>query len=142
MAKTLATIVVAGALALGGAGCYTKSSENHTPKNEFTNQAQPQYQTGNISGTIIGIDEDSFAMSTMYGGTSFEFEHFRIEALDGKTYKFIFPGPSNYQVGDKVDFQYRAQQQVSYRDLLNDGTVGDLYSLQDGFFNVDGVIQR
>jgi len=144
--KTLTSIVLAGALALFGAGCGSKSSETPASGNASTAQTKMQYDIKKVYGRIVSIDEDSFAMGAFYKGANFEFEHFRIEATDGKTYKLIFPGPSNYQVGDTVHFQYKAQPRISYQDLLNVGTAKNKddkgWLLQDGFFEADGLIQR
>jgi len=139
--KTLTSIVLAGALALGGA-CYdTKSNENNIPQKEYQN-IQKEYQIKNISGKIVSIDEDSFAMGADWKGANFEFEHLRVEATDGKIYKLIFPAPSNYQVGDSVNLQYRAQRRVSCQDLINEGAERLVsWPLQLCSFEVDGLIQ-
>lgn len=128
--KTLTATVLSLALGLNITGC---------DKGNGPQQIQPQPHF--LSGKIISIDEDSFAVGHGRGGANFKFEHFRIEASDGKTYKLIFPGPSNYQVGDAVDFRYKAQSKISYMDLINE--IGkDLYLYQDGFFDADGLILR
>jgi len=124
-------LTLAGVLAIGGIGCDGKLSENK----------KQQYQTKNISGKIINLDEDSFVLDI---GGNFEFEHFRIESPDGRVYKLIFPGPSNYNVGDDVDFTYKIQNRISYLDLatLANPEFRRGYPNQDGFFEVDGIIQR
>ena len=78
----------------------------------------------------------------------------RIRASDGKVYRLIFPGPSNYQVGDKVDFASDSRTRVTYKELAEitykekvDRKGGEVERcsrcvMQDGYFDVDGVIKR
>ncbi|MBI2547793.1 hypothetical protein HYW21_00415 [Candidatus Woesearchaeota archaeon] len=140
----ITSLALAGVLALGGVGCAQKSTEN-TPTGNSSVQTQPQYPIRQISGKIVGIDEDSFAIRNHYYGANFEFEHLRIETSDGKIHKLIFPGPSNYQTGDSVDLQYREQERVPYVDLIKESTGfehPESFLCQNGFFEVDGLIQR
>lgn len=130
-------------------GCYpngTNNSESNIRKNKSV-QIEPQHETKKISGKIVDIDEDSFAIGYNWRGANFEFEHFRIKASDGKVYKIIFPGPSNYDVGDEVDFQYRTQQRINYQDLIKDyeetkGTIYHVFPMQEGYFDADGIVAR
>lgn len=116
--------------------------------------------TESISGKITHIDEDSFVvyMASAQSGASanFEFEHLRIKADDGerKIYQLIVPGPTNYLIGDSVSLQYKPLKRVTYEDLTLEGCGEALIrfgsgikhsncpSLQRGYFNVDGIVQR
>jgi len=93
-------------------------------------------------GEITSIDEDSFAIGMGNRGANFEFENIRIKDLDGKTNKFILPGPSNYEVGDKVTFEYYPKSRISYKELLEIDKVGSTIPLQKGYFDIKGIIKR
>jgi len=149
--QTLGTIVIGLALGLGACDYYDKGKKPQAIQN--IQQVPPSYQTKNITGKIVNIDEDSFAISGYKAGVNFEFEHFRIKASDGKIYKLIFPGPSNYQVGDEVDFAYKPQSQIDFQDIIYASDKNELYShennyaptvslIQEGYFNADGIIPR
>lgn len=128
--------MIALGLTLGLSNCK-KPQEKDSGKNLL--------QRNNISGKIVDIDEDSFGIAH-HGGSNFEFEHMRIKALDGKIYKLIFPGPSNYIVGDEVNFQYYQTPRVSYKELCRYGREKTSLiipvPMQKGYFDIDGVIVR
>lgn len=136
--------IITGGLVLAGlAGLIGCAPANYQHDTAETQQVQ-QYQTREFSGKIINIDEDSFAMYSGYAGANFEFEHFRVETPNGSIYKLIFPGPSNYLVGDEADFEYIPQTRVSYAELGHyKGDFGAFASpLQKGYFDIDGIIVR
>ena len=59
----------------------------------------------------------------------------------------LFPGPSNYQVGDHVKFKYEPMTILSFKELVgNYGiSIGEnpvMSPLQRGYFNIDGLIKR
>ncbi len=138
--KALGAIVLG--LTFGLVGCV-KSTETSQKEKQETTQVQPQNQTKRISGKIINIDEDSFAIGSSFRqGANFEFEHMRIKASDDKIYRLLFPGPSNYQVGDEVDFQYKEQSKISFKDLFRNFKESQIYLLQEGYFDADGIIIR
>lgn len=136
--KTLGTIVLSLALGMTSVSCLNRDEFHQV----IPMAQQSQSQIKSISGKITSIDEDSLAIRGGDAGANFEFEHFRIEATDENTYKLIFPGPSNYQVGDFVEFQYLPQTRVSYADLISAGGMSSYYLWQKGYFDVDGLIQR
>ena len=133
--KTLGTIVLGLAIGLGGCG------GDSTETSQQTTQVQSQDQIRKISGEIVDIDEDSLAVGMYYAGANFEIEHMRIKASNGKIYRLLFPGPSNYQVGDKVDFQYKEQSRISFEELLK-SFEEPKYNFQNGYFDIDGIIMR
>jgi len=155
--KILTSIALAGALALGGAGCDcdTRNNESHTPDNPSTTQTQPQYQTRNISGKIINVDEDSFPIWAKYGygggGANFQYELIRVQDGKGNVKQLLSPMPTGYQVGDDVTFNYTERQSITFSDLWRDygnhqegqGDYGGQrgFVLQKGKISMDGLLQ-
>ncbi len=104
--------------------------------------AQRQEEIRTVYGKIVDIDEDSFAIGGLYKGANFDFENLFVEA-DGKIYRLVYPGPSNYRVGDSVTFHYKPRPLVFYKDILNEGERTrhhGFFTLQDGSFRADGII--
>lgn len=143
--KTLGVIVLALTIGfgLGGGGCGKQVRASAKPGSIYTQQ---QYQTKKISGEIIDIDEDSFAVnniSNLGGGCNFEFENIRIKSNNGEIYKLINAGPTSYRVGDKVqdlDFEQLPNGKVSYWDLARP-TWKYRYTAQYGSIEADGIIK-
>ncbi|MCX6709988.1 MAG: hypothetical protein NTV63_03500 [Candidatus Woesearchaeota archaeon] len=124
---------------------------------------QKEVELKSITGIIKAIDEDeipilSSMMTVLYNAStksmeptyiiesgSFQFENMRIYSeTDKKTYRVVFPGPSNYQVGDKVNFKYEPKTTLSFNELVDQYHNGSMVNspLQRGYFNLDGLIRR
>ena len=145
-------IVTLSILIAAGIGGLSIASVMKTPK-QNTTQVQSKDLRKDISGRIIDIDEDSFGVMNSSGySNDFRFECIRIKTLDGKIYNLLYPGPSNYRVGDEVNFKYSPASRVSHRELLRvgggnfvRGIAGGGFNyvpLQNGSFEIDGVIKR
>lgn len=99
-----------------------------------------------ITGTIDYIDEDSFYVED---GT-FEFENWEVNGDNGYKYKIVFPRPSNYKVGDKIDVKIYSLESISYNTLVNvasgenpfEKSTHTSYRTQTGYLEVDGIIKR
>lgn len=146
--KTLTSIVLVGTLALGGAGCDTKSNEDYTPKNDLISQTQSLHQTKDIEGEITYIDEDSFPIGSAVElggwGADFQYEHIRIKDSNENERKFVIPQSSGYRVGDKVKFSYiPSVNNISFEYLFRNYTQNIDYFenfIQKGSIDAEGII--
>lgn len=138
--------IVAGALALGGAGCDIKSNDKSHTNKSIHNSDTTTIQTKNISGEIVDIDEDSFAIYNNYngGGSNFNFEVLRIKNIDGEIYKIISPHPSSYRVGDKIETKYRPidDNKISLHQLVRENWENyQAFSQQKGIIEANGILE-
>jgi len=138
---------------------------NPSKKVDVSNNNQ-KYELKIITGYIKSIDEDSLPVissgwADVYNNETkqieyqflvepgdFQFEHMRIYSeADKKVYNMLFPGPSNYQVGDHVKFKYEPMTILSFKELVGNYalSIGEnpvMSPLQRGYFNIDGLIKR
>ena len=120
-----------------------------------------EYKT--ITGVIKSIDEDEIPIIApvptpffnsgsgkvesifMPQSGDFQFENIRIYSeKDKKTYKLVYPGPSNYQVGDKASFKYEPKTTLSFSELVSEYSNNEKavdYPLQKGYMHLDGLIK-
>lgn len=120
-----------------------------------------EYKT--ITGVIKAIDEDEIPIiapvpTPFFNASSgktelmfmpqsgdFQFENIRIYSeKDKKTYKLVYPGPSNYQVGDKASFKYEPKTTLSFSELVSEYSNNEKavdYPLQKGYMHLDGLIK-
>jgi hypothetical protein len=139
----------------------SRESAENSPSYYVNSPKKPvaEQSTGlkSITGVIKAIDEDEIPILTTvltrdYSGKGtfspesglFQLEHMRIYSeSDKKTYKLIFPGPSNYQVGDKVTFRYEPKTILSFDELVQQYSKSEMNNpVQRGYFNLDGLIRR
>ena len=143
------------------------TQELNPSKNVDVSNNNQKYELKIITGYIKSIDEDSLPVissgwADVYNNETkqieyqflvepgdFQFEHMRIYSeADKKVYNMLFPGPSNYQVGDHVKFKYEPMTILSFKELVGNYalSIGENplinSPLQRGYFNIDGLIKR
>jgi|GEM_PF-2042486 len=146
---------------------------NDTFPRNYSDYAEKNADLKIITGYIKSIDEDSLPIifsecaKALIPGTNdyedismvargdFQFENMRIYSeADKKVYKLIFPGPSNYQVGDHVKFKYTPMTTISFEQLVKEysnvpansntfvRSILPPTTPQRGYFNIEGLIKR
>lgn len=140
--SAIALALGAGLLSLANAGC-ARSSSYSPPSLQAAIQNIEQQPVQGISGRVVAVDEDSFAFAGAYQAANFTFETLRVEA-DGTTYKFVLPGPSNYEAGDQVALTYVPISNPGAWDIIAaSGYRGNsVYPLQKLFLAADGIVVR
>lgn len=127
--QTLGTIVLAGALALGGC-------EKEEPK--------PEYR--NIKGNVCQLDQRELIYGDNRGFGSGKnipvpITFLGIEA-EGKKYQIILAGPHNLKQGDSVDLDYLVDNEVTGREIwrkfYSQRADFKLMTIPDARFRADG----
>lgn len=140
--KDLAYLVVG--LAMGLYSC--RNIDNKVPNNGNIDNKVPNGLEFKVrilvSGVITNVDEDSFFIKEQWGKIiNFQFENIELTEYDEKTHRLIYPGPSNYKVGDKLNLFYDILfgSRIEYKDLAKK-YYGNYMDVQGGFVQGDGII--
>jgi len=159
----VASLLVAATGVIGYEMVRKYREQKEKLQKKFYSQVQLpyQYQKKLITGEIINIDEDAFAISSLKhnhsgGGAgigSFYYEILRIKDKEENIKKILSPLPTSYNKGDYISIKYIPHDRISLEQLLHSygktstalyGICNDyeetLFSIQRGILEIDGII--
>lgn len=147
--KTLGVLLLALGFGAGLMGCEVRNLDYEESRVEKQEVVQERELTRKVTGLIESIDEDPLPIRGYNKAVTLQIEHIRVIANEGgvwNRYRLIFPGPSGYLKGDRVEFEYKPMSSVTYDDLLNvivSDWMDNPAMIQKGSFdNIHGIIVK
>ena len=152
MRNGLAAIVVASSLALGICARSHQTETTEVPKQggvtPVESKAQYELIRSTISGKIMNIDKDSFAV--YHGELSTATADFRYEILSilikegekEELKKILVPQPTELNVGEKIGGVYYPLSSITFQDILKLSSYQNLLSMQTGSLQIDGMMDN